>query len=125
MGSKNFINSEYPLVVRASSVPAVAASAGKIGAVAGGVVSAMHNTYRFGRGDIKATEAISNVVKDTVGTGLATAAGAVAITMVGITGLVGVAGFVTVAALTKGAWDSMFYNTEKKKRRYLRRLLNQ
>lgn len=85
----------------------------KIGAVAGGAVSTIQNTYNVARGQVTVNEAVANVAKDTVGTGLASVVGTVAITVFGVGGILGLVGFLGVTAVSKGFWDSIVYNSNR------------
>jgi hypothetical protein len=84
-----------------------------MGAVVGGTVSAIGNTYKVAKGEQKSSEAVANVAKETVGTGIATATGAASMAALGLGGLIGLAGFAVVASLTKGFLDSVLYSEEK------------
>ena len=92
---------------RLAAVPATAGSAMKLGMVAGGAISLFRNTYRVSKGEVGPKDAALNVVSDSVGTGLATAAGAAAVTRLGLGGVLGVIGFMAVSGLAMGMWDSL------------------
>ena len=96
-----------------SSISQSAATLGVMGAVLGGTVSAIGNTYKVAKGQQKSADAIASVAKETVGSGISTAAGAAAMAALGIGGLIGLAGFAAVATITKGFLDSILYCEEK------------
>jgi len=97
-----------------SSVSQSAAVLGAMGAVMGGTISAIGNTYKVAKGEQNSGEAIANVAKETFGSGVSTAAGAAAMSALGIGGIIGLAGFAAVATITKGLLDSVLYCEEKK-----------
>jgi hypothetical protein len=86
---------------------------GLIGALAGGTISTVDNSIGIIKGEISGQQAISNVAKETVGTGLSAAAGLVAMRALGYGGVVGIVVFYAAASLAKGFWDSLAI-TEKK-----------
>jgi hypothetical protein len=96
-----------------SSISQSAATLGVMGAVLGGTVSAIGNTYKVAKGQRKSTDAIVNVAKETVGSGISTAAGAATMAALGMGGLIGLAGFAAVATITKGLLDSILYCEKK------------
>jgi len=83
------------------------ASMGIVGAVAGGTIAAVDNSIRVAKGELSGPEAVSNVAKETVGTGLCTAAGMAAMRALGSGGIVGFIAFFAVAGLVKVVWDSV------------------
>lgn len=83
------------------------ASMGVFGAVAGGTIAAVSNSVRVARGELSGPEAVSNVAKETVGTGLCTAAGMAAMRAFGSGGIVGFVAFFAVAGIVKTIWDSV------------------
>jgi hypothetical protein len=89
------------------------ASVGVFGAVAGGTVAAVTNSMRVAKGEISGSEAVSNVAKESVGTGLSTAAGMAAMRALGAGGFVGFIAFFAVAGLAKVIWDSVVYSQKK------------
>jgi hypothetical protein len=109
MSYRNLINP-----VKLGTVTRSAATLGTMGAVLGGTISAIGNTYQVARGEKKGTEAIANVAKETVGSGLSTATAAATMAALGIGGLIGLAGFAAVASITKGLLDSVLYCEEKR-----------
>ena len=90
---------------RLAAVPNNALGLGFLGAFVGGIYSAATNSYKVAKGEMSKVDAVTDVAQETMGTGLATAAGATAMTLLGVGGLVGLAGMVAVASLTKGAWN--------------------
>ena len=82
---------------------------GAMGAVLGGTIAVIENTRKIAQGERKSAEAFANVAKETLGTGLSTAAGAAAMAALGIGGLIGLVGFAAVATISKGFLDSILY----------------
>jgi hypothetical protein len=107
MELKNMMNAG-----RIGSVTQSAATLGAMGAVMGGTISAIGNTFKVVNGDISRSDAISNVAKDTLGSGISSAAGAAAMAALGLGGLFGIAGFAAVATITKGVLDSALYREQ-------------
>lgn len=89
------------------------ASMGVFGAVAGGTIAAVTNSVRVAKGEMSGSEAVSNVAKASVGTGLSTAAGMAAMRALGSGGLVGFVAFFAIAGLTKVIWDSVVYSSKE------------
>jgi len=87
---------------------------GTLGMIVGGAVSAASNSYQVARGGLSPTNAVSNVAKEAVGTGVSTAAAGAAVTALGLGGFWGIAGFLIVASFAKGIWDSAFQSAPKK-----------
>jgi hypothetical protein len=87
---------------------------GTLGVIVGGTVSAASNSYKVARGDLSPGNAVSNVAKEAVGTGMSTAAAGAAVTALGLGGFWGIAGFLIVASFAKGVWDSAFRSAPKK-----------
>jgi hypothetical protein len=100
-----------------ATIPESAAALGAVGALVGGSVSAVVNTYKVARKEEEITDAITNVAMETVGTGISSATAAAAMTAVGLGGLLGFAGFMAVATVTKGLWDSSFKSRQLKEAR--------
>jgi hypothetical protein len=94
---------------KVGSVSQSAATLGAMGAVMGGTVSAIGNTLKVVNGEESRRAAISNVAKDTLGSGISSATGAAAMAALGIGGLLGIAGFAAVATITKGILDSVLH----------------
>ncbi len=69
---------------RLAAVPSSALSALKRGAIVGGAISIFQNAHRISRRQIEPGRAAVNVVKNTVGSGLATVAGAAVMTGLGM-----------------------------------------
>jgi hypothetical protein len=109
----NFRNLANP--AKMGSITQSAASLGVMGALVGGTISAVGNTYQVARGQQKGSDAITNVAKETVGSGISTAAAAATITAIGLGGLIGLAGFAAVATVSKGLLDSVLYCENKPK----------
>ncbi|MGD8213038.1 MAG: hypothetical protein PVH37_14300 [Desulfobacterales bacterium] len=106
----------YPKLVNAGKVGSVSQSAarmGAMGAVVGGTLSAIANTYKVAKGEQKSADAVANVTKETVGTGISTATAAATMATLGVGGLIGLAGFMAVATITKGFLDAVLYGEEK------------
>jgi hypothetical protein len=103
----NYLNLVNPGKLR--SVSQSAAMLGTMGAVLGGSIAAIGNTYKVAKGEQNNAEAITNVAKETVGSGISTATAAAAMAAIGVGGLIGLAGFAAVATITKGLLDSVLY----------------
>ena len=99
---------------RLSSISRSAVMLGAMGAVVGGTVAAVDNIQKVAKGEQKSDEAIANVAKETLGTGLSTATAAAVMASLGIGGLVGVAGFAAVATVSKGLLDSVLFCPKEK-----------
>jgi hypothetical protein len=80
---------------------------GVFGAVAGGTIAAVSNSVRVAKGELSGPEAVSNIAKETVGTGLSTAAGMAAMRALGSGGILGFIAFFAVAGVVKTIWDSV------------------
>lgn len=94
------------LLSRAKTVPANTLMMGGMGALVGGISAATITGMKVTKGEMKKTEAAKTVIRETAGTGIATGAAAAATTALGLGGLPAIAGFVVVATLAKGVWDS-------------------
>jgi len=92
-----------------TSISQSAVALGVMGAVVGGTIAAIDNVQKVAKGEQKSEDAIANVAKETLGTGLSTAAAAAAMAGLGIGGLVGLAGFAAVATVSKGLIDSILF----------------
>jgi hypothetical protein len=114
MAAKGFINVGKSVTTRMSAVPSNALAIGTMGAFVGGIAATATNTYKVTKGELGKAEAAKNVAQETLGTGLATAAGAAVTTVLGLGGVVGLAGLLVVATLTKEAWDQAMSETEKR-----------
>ena len=96
-------------------LPAATTAAGSVGAVVGGTVAAARDMKRVNEGIMTKGEAVADVGKEAVGTGLATAAGVAVTGALGITGLLGLASIVGVSAGAKYLWNKRFgYKPEAK-----------
>ncbi len=93
---------------------AVKSSAG-IGTVIGGAVATVQDVNRVHKGEMTKGEAVADVGKEAVGTGLSTAAGVAVVGALGIGGLLGLIGIVGVAVGTKHLWDKQFGYTPNTK----------
>jgi hypothetical protein len=96
-------------ILRFGSVATVtntAAKMGVMGAIVGGAVTAVQDSYKIARGEMKTQEAIGHTAKEAVGTGVASATAAAAVSALGLGGLVGLGGFLILGSLVKGVWDS-------------------
>jgi hypothetical protein len=100
-------------IEKLTAISRSAAMLGAMGAVVGGTIAAIENTQKVAKGERNSAEAIANVAKETLGTGISTAAGAAAMAALGIGGLIGLAGFTAVATISKGLLDSILYDKDK------------
>jgi hypothetical protein len=91
-------------------IPQSAMKMGIMGAAIGGTIAAVGNGYQVMKGEQTSAQAISNVAKETLGTGLSAAAAGAAITALGFGGLVGLAGFAAVATISKGLLDVVLFS---------------
>jgi hypothetical protein len=82
-------------------------SMGVFGAVAGGAIAAVGSSVAVAKGELSGSEAVLEVAKETVGGGLCTAAGMVAMRAIGAGGIVGIIAFFAAAGIAKTVWDSM------------------
>ncbi|GEM_PF-1377343 len=89
-------------------LPAVVSASGTVGAVVGGAVAAAKDIKRVQNGEMTKGEAVADVGKEAVGTGLSTAAGVAVTGALGIGGLLGIVGIVGVAVGTKYLWNKKF-----------------
>jgi hypothetical protein len=105
MAVKSLTHIGSNLASRMVAVPTNAFVIGTMGAFIGGIAATAANTYKVAAGELSKTEAAKNVAQDTLGTGLAAAAGATTTTVLGLSGIVGLTGLVVVTTLAKGAWD--------------------
>ena len=97
-----------------TSISQSAVALGAMGAVVGGTIAAIDNIQKVAKGEQKSDEAFANVAKETLGTGLSTAAAAAAMASLGIGGLVGLAGFAAVATVSKKLLDSILFCPKEK-----------
>ena len=93
-------------VGKLAAPPSTTVSALRLGAIVGGPFPYARMPNGFHGGQIEPGRAAANVVKDTVGTGLATAAGAAVVTALGMGGLPGIVGFMTISGFSQGWWDA-------------------
>ena len=95
----------------AFSVSKASFAMGGVGAVIGAVTAAAKNIPMAKNDEIDRTEAVKNILKESVGVGLATAAGTVvAATIMPRSGFFSLLGFATVATGTKVLLDKMVYS---------------
>jgi hypothetical protein len=102
----------YRSLVKSAKVGTISQSAikmGAMGAAIGGTIAAIGNGYQVAKGTQSSAQAVSNVAKETVGSGISTAAAAAAVAALGIGGLLGLAGFAAVATISKGFLDTVLY----------------
>ncbi len=89
-------------------LPAAVSASGTVGAVVGGTVAAAKDIKRVRDGVMTKGQAAADIGKESIGTGLSTAAGVAVTGALGIGGLLGLAGVVGVAAGTKYLWNKKF-----------------
>lgn len=87
-------------------LPHATLAMGGVGAIIGGTASAAKNIRRVNDKEIDRPQAVRNVMKDSAGMGLATAAATAVVGAVGATGLLSLVGILAVATGAKYAWDS-------------------
>jgi hypothetical protein len=102
-----------------ASVTTAALASGALGAVVGGAVSAVNSSYRLVKGDLSGSEAFSRVVRETVGTGLSSAAAGTTVAALRVGGFLGLAGFMIGTLLAKGILDSAYAAALKKNGVYI------
>jgi len=95
-----------PLSASPSYVPNAALAMGGVGAVIGAASSAAKNIRKVQKGETSNQEAVKNVLKEAAGTGLATAAGTVAVRALGARGFLSLLGVMAVAVGAKYVWDA-------------------
>ncbi len=78
------------------------------GTVVGAVVATARDVKRVKDGDMTRAEAVADVGKEAVGTGLSAATGVAVVGALGIGGLLGLVGIVGVASGAKYLWDKQF-----------------
>jgi hypothetical protein len=101
------------LVISTKPITQSAIKMGAMGAVIGGTVAVVGNSYQVAKGTQSSAQAVTNVAKETLGSGISTAAAAAAVATLGIGGLLGLAGFAAVATISKGFLDTILYRTKK------------
>lgn len=79
---------------------------GGLGAICGGTAAVARNIRRVGQGGISREAAVQEVLKESAGAGIATAAATFVVGSVGAAGFLGLLGIVTVATGTRYLWDS-------------------
>jgi hypothetical protein len=108
MNYRNLVNT-----AKLGPVSQSAMKMGAMGAAIGGTIAVIGNGYQVAKGTQSGAQAVSNVAKETVGTGISTAAAAATVAALGIGGLAGLAGFAAVATISKGFLDSILYCSKK------------
>ncbi|WP_027179988.1 magnetosome protein MamC [Maridesulfovibrio bastinii] len=105
------------MTVKTSRVilPAAVTASGTVGAVVGGTVAVAKDIKKVKDGSMTKKEAAGDVARESLGTGLSTAAGVAVIGAAGIGGVVGLLGIVGVASGTKYLWDKAFASKAEKK----------
>ena len=88
-----------------SATPSALAMGG-FGMIVGAASSAAANIRRLNNGDIERGQALKNVVRDSVGAGVATAAATAVVGALRLGGLFNVAGLLTMATATKYMYDT-------------------
>jgi hypothetical protein len=68
-------------------------------------VATARDVKRVKDGEMTSSQAVADVTKETLGTGLSTAVGAAVAVGLGVGGLLGLVGFVGVSAGTKYLWN--------------------
>lgn len=81
---------------------------GGFGMIVGAAGSAAANIRRLNDGDIDKGQAALNVARDAAGAGVATAVATGIVNVLGLTGLLSVAGLLTTATATKYIYNSAF-----------------
>jgi hypothetical protein len=76
--------------------------------IVGGAASAAANIRRLNNGEIEKGEAVKNVVRDSAGAGVATAAATAVVGALRLGGLLSVVGLLTTATATKYLYDTAF-----------------
>jgi hypothetical protein len=101
-------NQQYPTPQRLSNLPADAiATMGLVGALLGGVVTAARDMRDVRAGNMERGEMVGDVVKESLGTGLATAVGTAAGGMVFRNGALALATMAIVGIGTKYLYDGV------------------
>lgn len=96
-------------------LPAATSAAGSAGVIVGGTVATARDIKRVKDGEMTKSQAVVDVAKESVGTGLSTAAGVAVVGALGFGGLLGILGFVGVASGTKYLWNKAFGYTPEQK----------
>jgi hypothetical protein len=87
-------------------VPRATLAMGGLGAIIGGTGAAAKNIRRVKNKEIEREDAVRDTLRESAGTGLATAAGTAVIGVAGVTGLLSLAGMLAVATGAKYLWDT-------------------
>ena len=96
----------YP--ARPTPVTPSALAMGGLGVIVGAASSAAANIRRVNNNEIGRGQALKNVVRDSAGAGVATAAATAVVGALRLGGLFNVAGLLTVATATKYLYDTAF-----------------
>jgi hypothetical protein len=91
----------------ATTTPSALAMGG-VGMIVGGSASAAANIRRLNGGEIEKGEAVKNVVRDSAGAGIATAAATAVVGALRLGGLLSVVGLLATATATKYLYDTAF-----------------
>lgn len=89
------------------NLPRASVAMGGAGAIVGGAVAAARNYDKVKNKEITREEAVKDVVRESSTTGLATATATAFVGVMGLTGLLSLAGIVVVTAGTKNLADKM------------------
>ncbi len=81
--------------------PRASLAMGAAGAIVGGAVAAARSISKVQQGEISREQAVSDVLKESGSTGISTALATAAVSAVGLTGVISLLGFVSVAVGTK------------------------
>ena len=81
---------------------------GGLGMIVGGSASAAANIRRLNNGEIEKREAVKNVVRDSAGTGIATATATAVVGALRLGGLLSLVGLLTTATAAKYMYDRAF-----------------
>jgi hypothetical protein len=81
---------------------------GGVGMIVGAAGSAAANIRRVNNGEIDKNRAVKNVLLDSAGSGIATAAATTLVAMIGLPGILSAAGMLATATAAKYLFDSAF-----------------
>ncbi|WP_319523043.1 hypothetical protein [uncultured Desulfosarcina sp.] len=93
---------------RPATTTSSALAMGGVGMIVGGSASAAANIRRLNSGEIEKSEAVKNVIRDSAGAGIATAAATAVVGALRLGGLLSVVGLLTTATATKYLYDTAF-----------------
>jgi len=88
--------------------PRAALATGAAGAIVGGSIAAARNIGKVRRREISREDAVRDVIKESGTTGISTAMATATVSAVGLTGMLSLLGFVTVAVGAKYLADKSF-----------------